>query len=480
MSKLPIGEFLASVRKERGLTQRDVAEKLGISNRTLSSWEQGRAYPDVLSLSQLAEIYGVTADEILKGERALVKDAEKGAEEPSTAHMSGAIAEKCETNGDNTVPDGGCDCRAEAEKFIFKSKILTAVHACGALSFCMGLVCTPIVWLAILLIIIGACSVIISCALLGAFFERTAKTIGLRNGEPLSVASRESALAIGGGCALSLTVCGALWCAFGFMLAAFVKWVVALVVCFTPVCIGVFMLVGAAVGRVRDVQKYGGEAQVAALRLNRKLLFKCLGFTAIPVVLAISAMIFFTFWRETEKTVDFRGDRDGVVAYMHTVVLDRDNYDGSRPYGEYLLDMSCLENGVFVWVNDYFFAVRCVRDSGEETVDIFTAEAAEKDEFFDEGEEAVKRMYFATVRPVTMGDLRVYDVRYACAPAQYVNVSREICLEERDGEVCVIRTERTDYSHDGYLYGGLTAALSLCVCTAVYLIKRKKYPKGVS
>lgn len=472
MSKLPIGEFLASVRKEKGLTQREVAEKLGISNRTLSSWEQGRAYPDVLSLSQLAEIYGVTADEILKGERVRPQDDVNGAEEPSTAHISGAIAENCEKN----VPDDRCDCRAEADKFIFKSKILTAVHACGALSFCMGIACIPIVWLAIPLIIIGACAVIVCCALLGAFFDRTAKSIGLRGGEPLSLASREGALAIGGACALSMTVCGALWCAFGFMLAAFVKGVVVIVVCFTPIGIGTFMLVVAAVGRVHDVKKYGGEAQVATLRFNGKLLSKCLGFTAIPVVLAISAMIFFTFWRQTENTVDFRGDRDGVVGYMHTAILDSDNYHGGCPYGEYFLDLSSLEDGVIARVNDYFFASPHVRDDGEEIAYIFTAEEGNP---VDESEEPVEREYFTKARLITSGDLRVYDVRYACKPVPYVNVSREVSLEESDGEYRVIRTERTDYSHDAYLVGGLLAAVSVCVCAAVYLIKRKKCPKVV-
>ncbi len=69
MSKQTIGEFLAIQRKARGLTQQEVANKLGISNKTLSSWESGRSYPDILTLPALAEIYGVTVDEILSGER---------------------------------------------------------------------------------------------------------------------------------------------------------------------------------------------------------------------------------------------------------------------------------------------------------------------------------------------------------------------------------------------------------------------------
>ncbi len=69
MPKQTIGEFLASRRKAKGMTQQEVADLLGISNKTLSSWESGRSYPDILMLPALAELYGVTADEILRGER---------------------------------------------------------------------------------------------------------------------------------------------------------------------------------------------------------------------------------------------------------------------------------------------------------------------------------------------------------------------------------------------------------------------------
>ena len=64
-----IGEFLAKKRKSLGLTQQEVADQLNISNKTLSSWESGRSYPDILILPALAKIYGVTVDEILSGDR---------------------------------------------------------------------------------------------------------------------------------------------------------------------------------------------------------------------------------------------------------------------------------------------------------------------------------------------------------------------------------------------------------------------------
>ena len=79
--KQPIGEFLATLRRANGFTQQEVADRLGISNRTLSAWERGTAMPDILLLPALADLYGVTVDEILRGERS-------SAEKPAIAQQS--------------------------------------------------------------------------------------------------------------------------------------------------------------------------------------------------------------------------------------------------------------------------------------------------------------------------------------------------------------------------------------------------------
>ena len=76
MTKQTIGEFLATLRKANGYTQQEVADRLGISNRTLSGWECDNVLPDILLLPALAEMYGVTVDEILAGERKEKTDVE--------------------------------------------------------------------------------------------------------------------------------------------------------------------------------------------------------------------------------------------------------------------------------------------------------------------------------------------------------------------------------------------------------------------
>ena len=69
MDTKKIGEFLKKLRKERGLTQEQLAEVLFVSGRTISRWETGTNMPDLSILIQMAEFYDVEIKEILEGER---------------------------------------------------------------------------------------------------------------------------------------------------------------------------------------------------------------------------------------------------------------------------------------------------------------------------------------------------------------------------------------------------------------------------
>ena len=69
MTKTSMGEFLAILRKSKGITQQEAADRLGVSNKTVSSWETGASSPDISMLPAIAELYGVTCDELLRGER---------------------------------------------------------------------------------------------------------------------------------------------------------------------------------------------------------------------------------------------------------------------------------------------------------------------------------------------------------------------------------------------------------------------------
>ena len=69
MDQVRIGTFLKSLRKEKGITQEQLAETLGVSGRTISRWETGRNMPDISLLAELAAFFAVSIPEIIKGER---------------------------------------------------------------------------------------------------------------------------------------------------------------------------------------------------------------------------------------------------------------------------------------------------------------------------------------------------------------------------------------------------------------------------
>ena len=64
-----IGRFLVSLRKEKGYTQAKLAEKLYVSEKTISKWEKGKSLPDTNLLPKLCEIFDVTINELLSGEK---------------------------------------------------------------------------------------------------------------------------------------------------------------------------------------------------------------------------------------------------------------------------------------------------------------------------------------------------------------------------------------------------------------------------
>lgn len=69
MDMIKTGSFLQELRKEKGLTQEQLAEQLGVARRTVSRWETGNNMPDLDILVELADLYSVDLREILSGER---------------------------------------------------------------------------------------------------------------------------------------------------------------------------------------------------------------------------------------------------------------------------------------------------------------------------------------------------------------------------------------------------------------------------
>ena len=81
MDQIKIGKFIASCRKEEGMTQAELAEKLGISDRAVSKWETGKSMPDSGIMLELCGFLKINVNELLSGERIMAELYSKQLEE---------------------------------------------------------------------------------------------------------------------------------------------------------------------------------------------------------------------------------------------------------------------------------------------------------------------------------------------------------------------------------------------------------------
>ena len=93
MDQIKIGKFIASCRKQQGMTQAALAEKLGISDRAVSKWETGRSMPDSGIMLELCGFLKINVNELLSGEKIMAESYDKRAEENLLA-MKRQIEEK--------------------------------------------------------------------------------------------------------------------------------------------------------------------------------------------------------------------------------------------------------------------------------------------------------------------------------------------------------------------------------------------------
>ena len=93
MDQIKIGKFIASCRKEEGMTQAVLAEKLGITDRAVSKWETGKSLPDSGIMLELCALLKINVNELLSGERIMAESYDKRVEE-NLIEMRREIEEK--------------------------------------------------------------------------------------------------------------------------------------------------------------------------------------------------------------------------------------------------------------------------------------------------------------------------------------------------------------------------------------------------
>lgn len=74
MNQSKVGAFIAEKRKEHGMTQKQLAEKLGITDRAVSKWETGKSLPDASLMLELCDLLGITVNDLLSGEVVSMND----------------------------------------------------------------------------------------------------------------------------------------------------------------------------------------------------------------------------------------------------------------------------------------------------------------------------------------------------------------------------------------------------------------------
>ena len=166
MDMVKMGSFLAELRKEQKLTQAELGEKLGVTNKTVSRWETGTYMPPVEILEELSRLYGLTINEILSGRKLTTEEYKEMAEsniretlkastfelkEKQTSVYKGYKQDKIERRGDraemsdfplylNTVA-GGLDRRDQTIggfSFVVKIYAVPVVEIIGQLLYLLG------------------------------------------------------------------------------------------------------------------------------------------------------------------------------------------------------------------------------------------------------------------------------------------------------------------------------------------------------
>ncbi len=91
MDQVKTGRFIAALRRQAGLTQESLGEKLGVTNKTVSRWENGNYMPDIEMLGLLAKEFNVSINELLSGERIPDAELRKKADETIVAVSKASV-----------------------------------------------------------------------------------------------------------------------------------------------------------------------------------------------------------------------------------------------------------------------------------------------------------------------------------------------------------------------------------------------------
>lgn len=477
-----IGAFLSELRREHGYTQQEIADKLGISNRTLSAWETDKRYPDILLLPALAELYGVTADEILRGER-----------NPSD---NGAKADVPAEDGNRDRADG---FSGESEKLLYRNRLSryrTQAHIlCTVFGASVALAVLSLFFLisggetigtlGAVFISVSAVAQIVCAGLTVAFYRSACTVVPSAEGASRDGKNYRFLLAkiIASAMLFEIAVLAlftfSLWIALGMRTNPSA---VSFVFVVAGALLVVLMLLLSAAS-MKERKTWSDEENAVGLTRNLRLYKKCFLYGMIPAMLSVAAATVFSFWQPTTQAVlcSF-SSREELVRHMQTLAVDENNalhIDGNLPVGEYYFDVGAIMGDIED--KDYRdagngFSMRYV---GGEEIELH----------YDLGDTCMAMSLY----PVVLSDgTRVWNIRYGdlgeldrteTGGMVYspwgvsfrvpIFVS-DVYVDEENGGYALCRTVSANYSSAVCSATLIVSAVDIAVCAVVYHTKKSK------
>lgn len=428
MAKQTIGEFLATLRKANGYTQQEVADRLGISNRTLSGWECDKVLPDILLLPALAELYGVTVDEILCGER----------KEKEQVNISGKSVRGLLKN--------------KLSHFGYHANILVGLIATGIILMAVGFVSSLVA------LLIGVATVLVSISVLLALWRATETSVDedIDSYGPYCLLIRRK-MSI---CLYVISAVLVAWALFIFCFiyafqAHFVGAVVPISMVVCPIfAIGLFVF-GWQIYK-SALKKWGGDVALNKITKDRQYFWAVTFWGIIPIVIAIILIIVFAFVQPViRETLYENDDIDAFIRYMETF----DN--GSE---EIYIPLSDLEKtaefGVIYEYQDgiYYLFKRNVQ---EVSAHIYWGNPQDNPISQDY---AVK--YYSDD-----GSFSVFDARHHA----YINADRNFVIELYDSGAAVVHIHTLDLSYTVNIVAIIVIGIDVLICAILCVFKRNKF-----
>ena len=440
MSKQTIGEFLAALRRAKGFTQQEVADKLSVSNRTVSAWERGAALPDILLLPAIAELYEITTDELLRGERI------SGDPLP---HVSEKSESKIYKN--------------KLAKFTVQACILTGVFCLGLTLFFIGWEIDrfTVAWVGwrwwLLLLFTGLTAAVVCLIVFVALFMGTATACDENSGASFRILLCRQ---------LFQCACvGAAFCLLFALIGIFLQPTnlsanLPLVIVFFAVAI---FLGGSSLAIYRrTLQKWGGPLATPD-RENGRLLRKLGLFALIPVAMAISLVVVFSIRHPV--VIEWAYENEDLAAFTaHVETLEWEGVEYALPLSE--TAKNAEENVEYELGNGF----SCRFFKGLTVCDIY------RGFYVDEKEShpiPVEQVYLISTADQSFS---LYNVRYRF-PIHYGGntiVDSYYELERKGGGAAYVLKVEHDYIDPAIGGAALLVASDAAVCAVIFLRKRKK------